>query len=131
MIFKKMARSLKEGGKLGFWSGFGYWPDYRDSLFTPVEAFSQDFMDALGNSLYTITSDEFKALISSNNLEIVTWKEAKFTRVEELLEFYMWSTSGQFDSTHFCTDILKQHYRGGGSINLPKLLAVVVKHQFI
>ena len=128
-VFQKMAQILKKGGKFGFWCGRYY--DISKVLFNPIEAFSQELVDSYRNTLYLSTPDEFVSLASSSNFEIVHWSESiykfKFDSVEELLEYYMTHDSGNCDSTHFNVDILKYHYKDGGVLSLPNLLAILVK----
>ena len=128
-VFQTMADVLKRGGQFGFFCGRYF--DITETLFKHVEAFSKEIVDEYRSLYFLSTPDEFASLAQSYNFEVIHWKkgayEFKFDSVEELIEFYMVNSRGQYDITHFDVGALKSHYKDGGALSLPNLLAVLVK----
>lgn len=98
LVFKNVAKSLKQGGKFGFVTVADF--DAKKELFTPPEMFSPRCYNEMIKHTHPVTSDEYKSIAAANNFEVTHLskhlQEWKFDNIAKLIDFYITHYKGQF-----------------------------------
>ena len=130
LVFKQVNKSLKEGGTFGFVTPADFDPEKQ--FFSPANMFSSECRQAMLNDVHHISSYEFLQLAADNNFSLIYFKKHfrkwRFEDVNALVVFHLTHYKGQFSSSHFNTELMKEHYGDGEIvISIPYITVIVVK----
>lgn len=113
LVFRNIARCLKEGGKFAMTN---ITTDV-DVQLTPTKMFSPEYIEGMKKILFRIPGSEFKKIALDNGLEVLYENEFSRERVhpnvEDLMFYRVTHTNGKFNETHFNVAAMKEHYGEG------------------
>ena len=127
LIFKQVAKCLKNGGKFGFIISGDF--DIVSEMFLPEDLFSPECRQYCLTLLHLLPTNELLSLLIKNNFTLKFFKEYyrewRFADVHKLIEFYMIHMKGVFDKTHFNIEVFKKRYGEGEIVfKLPYLMII-------
>ena len=128
-VFKKVLKSLKEGGKFGFVIPNNF--DIVEQFCTPANMFSEEYREYFIRQYHIPSTEDLHDIISENGFQITHMHEMirkwSFEGVNKLVEFF-WTTFSKFDRHHYNIEAMKQHYGDGKIVfEVPYTTVVLVK----
>ena len=129
-VFKQVEKSLTVGGTFGFVTPTDF--DVINEFFTPATMFSSECRQAMIDGVHHVSSNEILRLASVNDFSLTYFKKHfrkwRFEDVNKLIEFHLTHYKGQFDSSDFNTEAMKEHYGKGKIVfTIPYITVIMNK----